>query len=96
MRQKNALNIHYKYELTFGDKHFLFRSMDDMKDGLEISKSTAQRMIKYKEYIPRKFSYENYELKKVHIPIYENTRRKIEYKTINETFNYDIIKKNSC
>ena len=91
MRQKNALNIHYKYQLTLGDKKYLFRCMNHMVENLPISKSTVQRMIKNMEYVPRKFSNEFYHFKKVHIPIYENTRKKIDYKTINESFNQDLI-----
>ena len=92
MRQVNALNIHYKYQLTLGDKKYLFRSMNHMSDILPISKSTVQRMIKDMEYIPRKFRNESYHFIKVHIPIYENTRKKIDYQTINESFNQDLSK----
>ena len=91
MRQVNALNIHYKYQLTLGDKKYLFRCMNHMVDELPISKSTVQRMIKNMEYIPRKFRNEFYDFKKVHIPIYQNTRIKINYQTINESFNQDLI-----
>ena len=92
MRSKNAFNIHYKYQLTLGDKKYLFRCMNHMVDELPISKSTVQRMIKNMEYIPRKFRNEFYHFKKVHIPIYQNTRIKINYKTINESFNEDLLK----
>ena len=90
MRSKDALNIHYKYQLTLGDKKYLFRSMNHMEEILPISKSTVQRMIKDMEYIPRKFRKESYHFIKVHIPIYENTRKKIDYQSINETFNHEL------
>tara|TARA_B100000767_G_scaffold208102_1_gene195029 strand:+ start:1246 stop:1431 length:186 start_codon:yes stop_codon:yes gene_type:complete len=61
-----------------------------MMEELPISKSTIQRMIKNMEYVPRKFRNESYHFKIVHIPIYENTRKKIDYETINETFNKDL------
>ena len=92
MRSKNAYNIHYKYQLTLGDDKYLFRSMNHMVENLPISKSTTQRMIKDMEYIPRKFRNKFYHFKKVHIPIYQKTKTKIDYQTINESFNEDLSK----
>jgi hypothetical protein len=75
-RHNGDIQTFYNYEIELDDNKYLFRTIKEMVDVIDISQGTISKLLKNPQYVIKKYINRNFKLLKIRKPVY-NLEKKI-------------------
>ena len=75
-RKEGDIQTFYNYEIELDDNKYLFRTIKEIVDVIDISQGTISRILKNPEYVIKKYRNRHFKLLKVRKPVY-NLEKKV-------------------
>ena len=78
-RNNGDIQTFYNYEIELDDNKYLFRTIKEIVDIIDVSQGTISKILKNPEHVIKKYVNRNFKLLKIRKPVY-NLEKKVMIK----------------